>query len=140
MGHATALVPTKQSEMWERVVTSGQQFQPLIDKLYSLDGGIRYAGLINAQGVLLAGGLRVGTKSLDSDAEEKLRLRQLATAGVVSRIWERAYGKCAYTIMRFQNLLVAQFPYRDLTMIVSMAPNIRMQVVDQISDILVRNS
>jgi hypothetical protein len=119
---------------------SGPQFQTLVNQIYSLDAGIRYAAFINVKGEVLAGGIREGTKSLDSDQTEKLRLQQLATSGLARRHWEQAYGKYAYTMMRFQNLLLAQFPYRDLAVIVSMAPNVSRQVFDQVCELLNKNS
>lgn len=121
-------------------MTTGPQFQTLVNQIYSLDTGIRYAAFINAKGEVVAGGIRGGTKSLDSDETEKLRLQQLAASGLARRHWEQTYGKYAYTMMRFQNLLLAQFPYRDLAVIVSMAPNALRQVFDQISDLLSKNS
>jgi hypothetical protein len=119
---------------------SGPQFQTLVNRIYSLDTRIRYAAFINVKGEVLAGGIRGGIKSLDSDETEKVRLQQLATSGLARRHWEQAYGKYAYTMMRFQNLLLAQFPYRDLALIVSMAPNAPREVFDQISELLNKNS
>ena len=111
-----------------------------MNQIYSLDAGIRYASFINLSGEVLAGGLRAGTKSLDSSEEEKHRLQILATTGLARRHWEQAYGKYAYTMMRFQNLLLAQFPYKDLAVIVSIAPNAPRQLFDQISELLGKNA
>jgi hypothetical protein len=118
----------------------GPQFQALVNQIYSLDTGIRYAAFINIKGEVLAGGIRTATRSLDSNETEKLRLQQLAASGLARRHWEQAYGKYAYTMMRFQNLLLAQFPFRDLAVIVSMAPTAPRQVIDQISELLSKNS
>ena len=121
-------------------MASRPEFQTIVNSIYSFDLGIRYAAFINIKGEILAGGLRGGTKSLDTDETEKLRLQQIASGGIARRHWEQAYGKYAYTLMRFQNLIIVQFAYKDLAVIVSMTPNVPAQVFDKICDLLNKNS
>ena len=121
-------------------MTEERGLQNLVNLVYGLDKSIRYAAFISAQGEIVAGGIRGGLKSLDSDENEKVRLRQLVVSGIARRYWEETYGKHAYTLMRFQNLILGQFPFRAMAMIVSVDPTpSSARIFDQIDEVLTKN-
>jgi hypothetical protein len=121
-------------------MTEEQALQNVVNLVYVLDKSVRYAAFVNVQGQTVVGGIRQGVRSLDSDEKEKARLRQLAVSGIARRYWEETYGKYAYTIMKFQKLILGQFPFRDMAMIVSLDPTSSVErIFDQIDEVLAKN-
>ena len=54
------------------------EFEKLCEKVFSLHDDIRYAGVINDGGSLLAGGMRKGLDSITEDQNDELYLAQTA--------------------------------------------------------------
>jgi hypothetical protein len=84
-----------------------------LDKLcvqvFKLDRRVRYAGVLDATGRLIAGGMRKGITSLEP-ARENLRLMANLTMQIATdKTWDRYFGGMWYTFVKREKVNVLTF-------------------------------
>jgi len=84
-----------------------------LDKLcvqvFKLDRRVRYAGVLDATGRLIAGGMRKGITSLEP-ARENLRLMANLTMQIsTDKTWDRYFGGMWYTFVKREKVNVLTF-------------------------------
>lgn len=90
-----------------------QFFQQFCDKVISLDSSIRFVGIADGHGALLATSERKGLKPL-LNAEETAQYAITAATRQYTRIrWQPLLGKIDYTCSHYDKLLRATIPITD---------------------------
>lgn len=105
-------------------------FQKLCDEVISLDNSIRFAGISDKEGKLLAVSERQNLKPLLSDEERAQYAITAATRQYTRLRWEYHLGRIHYASSRYEHLARATIPIADANstlyyvLLLSFDPNI----------------
>ena len=106
-------------------------FQKLCDEVISLDDSIRFAGISDKEGKLLAVSERKNLKPLLSDEERAQYAITAATRQYTRLRWEYHLGRIHYASSRYEHLARATIPIADANstlyyvLLLSFDPNIQ---------------
>jgi hypothetical protein len=110
-----------------------------LDKLciqvFKFDRRVRYAGVLDETGRLIAGGMRKGITSLEP-ASEGLRLMANLTIQIATdKTWDRYFGGMGYTFVKREKVNVLTFYLGGKNvMIISMESDFDLDNVDLLRD------
>jgi len=85
---------------------------------------IRFAGLINSMGRLVAGGFKAGVNPLEDDAERQKMYMELALRVAMRKEFDYSLGPVKYTASRREKAIMMSFPLGSNVMLVSAEPNV----------------
>ena len=85
---------------------------------------IRFAGLINGLGRLVAGGFKTGVNPLEDDAERQKMYMELALRVSMRKEFDYTLGPVKYTASRREKAIMMSFPLDSNVMLVSTEPNV----------------
>jgi hypothetical protein len=96
-------------------------FEQLCDNIFELSSNIRFVGIINGMGDLVAGGMREGVRSMeDSENSSKLYLEFLLRSEM-RKDQDVEFGKTVYSFSEREKIKFAVFPLlRNHLLMVSM--------------------
>jgi hypothetical protein len=87
-----------------------ESFELLCDNIFSLCPNIRFVGIINRMGDLVAGGMREGVQSMeDKDSSPKLYL-EFALRSEMRKDQDAEFGKTIYSFSEREKIKFAVFP------------------------------
>ena len=85
---------------------------------------IRFAGLINNMGRLVAGGFKPGISPLEDDAERKKMYMELALRVSMRKEFDYSLGPVKYAASRREKAVMLSFPMNSNVLLVSAEPNV----------------
>jgi hypothetical protein len=88
-------------------------FQLLCDNVFSLSPSIRFAGVINKMGRLIAGGMRHGLESLENKDDSLELFVQFALRSRLRKDYDYVFGKSIYNFTEREKIKLASFPLDD---------------------------
>ena len=80
---------------------------------------IRFAGVINGMGRLVAGGFKEGIEPLEDDAERQKMYMELALRVSMRMEFDYSLGKVKYSASRRKNAVMMSFPINNNVLLVS---------------------
>ena len=83
---------------------------------------IRFAGLINKMGRLVAGGFKPGISPLEDDAERKKMYMELALRVSMRKDFDYSLGPVKYAASRREKAVMLSFPMNSNVLLVSAEP------------------
>ena len=89
-------------------MVSNHYFQILCDRVFALSPSIRFAGVIDRMGKLIAGGMRAGIQSMEEDSQ-KLYL-EFALRSEMRKDFDTEFGKTIYSYSEREKIKLASFP------------------------------
>ena len=92
---------------------SDDNFQLLCDSVFSLSPSIRFAGVINKMGRLIAGGMRYGLESLENKDDSLKLFVQFALRSRLRKDYDYVFGKSIYNFTEREKIKLASFPLDD---------------------------
>ena len=92
---------------------SNDNFQLLCDNVFSLSPSIRFAGVINKMGRLIAGGMRHGLESLENKDDSLKLFVQFALRSRLRKDYDYVFGKSIYNFTEREKIKLASFPLDD---------------------------
>ena len=75
-----------------------------------LDDKIRFAGIINEKGKLVAGGLRSGLKSLEDPKDDEMLFMELALRVRMRQEFDKQLGPVKFSLSMREKVIVMSFP------------------------------
>jgi len=75
-----------------------------------LDDKIRFAGIINEKGKLVAGGLRSGLKSLEDPKDDEMLFMELALRVKMRQEFDKQLGAVKFSLSMREKVIVMSFP------------------------------
>jgi hypothetical protein len=91
----------------------------LCEKIFAADNNIRFVGMIDKMGTLVAGGMRKDINPLEpSEGRRKLYL-EFALRSAMRSEFDGEYGKTIYTMSEREKIKIATFPYGDYLVLIS---------------------
>ena len=85
---------------------------------------IRFAGLINSMGHLVAGGFKSGIAPLVDDAERQKMYMELALRVSMRKEFDYSLGPVKYAASRREKAVMLSFPVNSNILLVSAEPNV----------------
>ena len=112
--------PQKQQNLQEYKI-----FQLKCDILVQEDE-IRFAGLINGMGRLVAGGFKKGIIPLEDEAERQKMYMELALRVSMRLEFDYSLGKVKYSASRREKSVMMSFPIHNNVLLISAEPDVEI--------------
>ena len=100
--------------------TNTYQFQTLCEDIFSLSSNIRFVGVINRMGKLVAGGMRKGLESLEDKEHSSRLFLEFALRSEMRKDFDSQFGKTIYSFSERERIKLASFPLNNHLLRVSM--------------------
>nr|WP_320416818.1 DUF6659 family protein [Candidatus Nitrosotalea bavarica] len=91
----------------------------LCNRVLEADSRIRFAGLINKMGRLVAGGMKPGLLSLEESKDNEMIFLQLALKVNQRKEFDKAYGPVEFSMAYRDKLIIMSFPVNDYILLIS---------------------
>ena len=101
-------------------------FQQMCDILLEQEK-IRFAGLINSMGKLVAGGIREGLVPLEDEAERQKMYMELALRVSMRKDFDYTLGPVKFSASRREKALVMSFPLNNNVLLISTEPEVDIE-------------
>jgi hypothetical protein len=98
---------------------SNYEFQKLCDKIFRIDANVRFVGVIDKMGSLVAGGMRQGIKSMEDIEDSQKLYVEFALRSVMREEFDKEFGKTIYSFSERERIKFTSFPYQDHLILVS---------------------
>ena len=89
---------------------------------------IRFAGLINPMGHLVAGGMKKGVKPLEDDADMRKLYMELILRVSTRQEFDQSLGEVEYSASRRKKAVVMSFPIDNKVLLVSATTDVDIDV------------
>jgi uncharacterized protein DUF6659 len=110
-------------------------FQKLCESIFLLHSGIRFAGVIDKMGKLVAGGMREGLSAMEHDSAELYLV--FALRSEMRKDFDKEFGKTLYSYSVRERVKLASFPLGQHVLRVSMETIVpHNKIIDAILKIL----
>ncbi len=93
-------------------------------KMLLQEDEIRFAGLVNKMGRLVAGGFKAGITPIEDDAERQKMYMELALRVSMRKDFDYSLGPVKYTASRREKAVVMSFPINSNVLLISAEPNV----------------
>ena len=94
-------------------------YDKLCDRIFAVDGAVRFAGVIDKMGNLVAGGMRKGIDPLEPKEERRKLYLEFALRNAMRQDFDSEYGKVIYTLSEREKIKIASFPLKEHLILVS---------------------
>src|ERR1700730_15292151 len=112
-----------------------------LDKLcfqvFKFDRRVRYAGILDDTGRIVAGGMRKGISSLEP-ASEDLRLMANLTIQIgTDKTWDQYFGKIQYTLVKREQVNMLIFGVGNYLMLITTQPDFDLEQIALLRDTVI---
>lgn len=102
-----------------------------------MDRRVRYAGILDDTGRVIAGGMRKGIASLEP-ASEDLRLMANLTIQIgTDKTWDQYFGKIQYTFVKREKVNMVIFGVGTNLMLITTQPDVGLDQISQLRDVVI---
>ena len=108
-------------------------YQRLCERIFALHEDIRYAGIVDDSGLLIAGGMRNGIDSIVDQNNEELYLAQTALRKSMRQRFDGTMGKSRFAYVEREKISILTLYMNKNTVIVTMEPNVDSHTVVDIA-------
>ena len=98
-------------------------YNEICESVKKLDLKIRFVGVINVRGKLVAGGIKDGVKPLSSEKEDEMLFMELALRVRMRREFDKQLGKVKFSMSLRESALAMSFPLGDDALYVYAEPD-----------------
>ena len=98
---------------------SSKKHEKLCDTIFALDSGVRFAGVIDKMGKLVAGGMKKGIEPLEPREERRKLYLAFALRNAMRQDFDPEYGRVIYTLSEREKVKIASFPMGENLILVS---------------------
>lgn len=109
-------------------------FAKLCERVFALNDDIRYAGVIDSSGTLVAGGNREGINSIVSETDEELFLTQTALRKSMRERFDSSMGRARFAFVDRDKISILTFYLDDKILLVTLEPNLDSHTAMDIAD------
>ena len=106
----------------------------LCERVFALNEDIRYAGVIDSAGTLVAGGMRKGTDSIVSETDEELFLTHTALRKSMRDRFDTSMGGARFAYVEREKVSILTFYMGDKILLVTLEPNVDSHTAIDIAD------
>jgi hypothetical protein len=98
--------------------------EEMCKKIHELEPKIRFAGLINPNGRLVAGGMKPGYQSLEEERDNEMLYMELVLRAKMRKEFDKAFGPVKFAMSYRDKLIVMSFPINDHVLLVSVEKDV----------------
>ena len=95
-------------------------YEKLCESAKKADSKIRFAGVINSRGRLIAGGMITSKKALEDEKKDEMLFMELALRVKMRSEFDSELGKVKFSMSHREKLIVMSFPMKNDILMVSM--------------------
>lgn len=106
----------------------------LCERVFALNDDIRYAGVIDSTGTLVAGGMRRGIDSIVSETDEELFLTHTALRKSMRERFDASMGRARFAYIEREKVSILTFYMVDNLLLVTLEPNVDSHTAIDIAD------
>jgi hypothetical protein len=99
-------------------------YQRLCEQIFALHDDIRYAGVVDDSGLLIAGGMRKGIDSIVDQNNEELYLTQTALRKSMRQRFDNTMGKSRFAYVERENISILTFYMNKNIALITLEPNV----------------
>jgi hypothetical protein len=99
-------------------------YQRLCEEIFALHDDIRYAGVIDDSGLLIAGRTRKGIDSIVDQNNEELYLAQTALRKSMRKRFDETMGKSRFAFVEREKISILTFYMNKNIILVTLEPNV----------------
>jgi len=99
-------------------------YDKLCKSIFALHDDIRYAGVVDETGSLLAGGMKKGIDSIVDVAGEELYLAQTAIRRSMRERFDATMGKARFSYIERENISIITLYFDNKVVLITLEPNI----------------
>jgi hypothetical protein len=112
----------------------------LCDRIIALDDNIRFVGIVNKSGEVIAGGFQKGVEPLlEGEDEQELYVHSLSNMAILNNFTDRL-GKVRYHMAKYDQVSLMTFPLPDGILCLSTSSKADMDKIrDSILDLIQNN-
>ncbi len=123
--------------MLEVLLDGNKKYDELCANIFGMNEKIRFVGILDNSGKLIAGGMREGVEPLEDEIHEKRWFHQIAIRKEMSSMFEKVYGKVIYIFANREKIKQLTFYIGDKILVISIQPNLESsKVIELAEDIL----
>jgi hypothetical protein len=89
------------------------KLQKLCEAIFALNRNIRFAGVVNNMGTLVAGGMRQNVKSMEDKGDSSKLYLESALRSEMRKDFDKEFGKTIYSFSEREKIKVASFPLQN---------------------------
>jgi hypothetical protein len=89
------------------------KLQNLCDAVFALNPNIRFAGVVNNMGTLVAGGMRQSVNSMEDKGDSSKLYLESALRSEMRKDFDKEFGKTIYSFSEREKIKVASFPLHN---------------------------
>jgi hypothetical protein len=109
-------------------------FAKLCERVFALNDDIRYAGVIDNSGSIVAGGMREGINSMVNETDEELFLTQTALRKSMRERFDTSMGRARFAYVEREKVSVLTFYLNDKILLLTLEPNLDSHTAMDIAD------
>ncbi|MDE1863319.1 MAG: hypothetical protein KGI33_10455 [Thaumarchaeota archaeon] len=94
-------------------------YEKTCKKVMDLDAKIRFVGLVNERGRLVAGGMRNGLKSFEDTKDDEMLYMELVLRTKMRREFDKVLGPVQFAMSHREKVIVMSFPVQDNVLLLS---------------------
>jgi hypothetical protein len=102
------------------LASSNHQFTELCNDIFALSPKIRFVGVINKMGKLVAGGMRQGVNPLENKADSSKLFLGFALRSEMRKDFDAEFGKTIYSFSERDRIKLVSIPLNDHILRISM--------------------
>jgi hypothetical protein len=114
----------------------------LCQAVFSLHEDVRYAGVVDDAGSVIAGGMKSGMDSLIDENNEELYLTQTALRKSMRERFDRTLGKARFAYVEREKISILTFYMDENLLLVTLEPNISshtaIDIAEDVMDVLAK--
>jgi hypothetical protein len=99
-------------------------YEKLCEAVFALHDDIRYAGVIDDTGLLLAGGMRKGIDSVVDQTNEELYLAQTALRKSMRQRFDESMGRARFAYVEREKISIITYYMNKKILLVTLEPNV----------------
>jgi hypothetical protein len=100
-----------------------QKYAKLCDDIKNIDPKIRFAGILNTRGRLIAGGMKKGVEPLENEKDDEMLFTELALRVRMRQEFDKQLGKVRFALAARERALAMSFPIQEDILYVVAAPD-----------------
>ncbi len=100
------------------------RYEELCKKIFAMHEKIRFVGILDDNGKLVAGGMREGLEPLEDEIHEKRWFHQTAIRREMTTMFENIYGKVRYVFANRDKVKQLTFYIDDKILFISIQPEV----------------
>jgi hypothetical protein len=110
---------------------SSKKHEKLCDTIFALHSGVRFAGVIDKMGNLVAGGMKKGIEPLEPREDRRKLYLEFALRNAMRKDFDAEYGRVIYTLAERERIKIASFPMGENLVLVSIDKDVNHDRVIQ---------